>query len=56
MEMSERKNVLIKNHITRYVDTPFLGILTLEALVHVAVSKKDTLLRTKLELARVIWT
>jgi hypothetical protein len=38
MKGSKRKNILVKNHITRQIDTTFCGIKALEALMQIAIA------------------
>jgi hypothetical protein len=47
------KNLFVKDHISRNVDTTGWHIKALKTFVFVAIAKKDTLSRSKLKLARV---
>ena len=55
-EFGKGKNMLIKHDIPRYIDTISADMKTFVSFMKRAITKKDTLLGTKLELTLVIWT
>jgi hypothetical protein len=56
MKLREGKHLLIKDHITRNIDTTSRHIETLVSFMLCVVSKKHTLLGSKGEFVRVIRT
>jgi len=56
MHLSKGENMLIKNHISRDINSAYRGIKALKSLVHVIVAKKDTALRPKLEFTIIVWS
>ena len=54
MEASKRKNILIENDISGYIDTTSRYIKTFKTFVKIAVPKKSTLLRPVLKFVIVI--
>ena len=55
-EFGKGKNMLIKHNIPRDVDTISENMKTFVSFMKRAITKKNTLLGTKLELTLVIWT
>ena len=55
-EFGKGKNMLIKHNIPRNVDTISGHMKTFVSFMKRAITKKNTLLGTKLELTLVIWT
>jgi hypothetical protein len=56
MKLGEGKHLLIKDYITRNIDTASRHVETLVALMLRDVSKKHTLLGSKGKFVRSIWT
>ena len=55
-KVGKGKNMLIKHDVPRYIDTISGNMKTFLTFMKRAIAKKNTLLRTKLKLALVIWT
>jgi hypothetical protein len=56
VELAERIDCLIKDYITRDIDSTLCNIETLKPLMQGAIPQKDTLLGAELELMRVEWS
>ena len=54
--MRERKNIFIKNNITRDVDTISRNMETFVTFVRRTVTKEDTFFGPKLEFTLIVWT
>jgi hypothetical protein len=54
VERSKGEHRLIKNDITRDVDTTLGDVKTLEAFVKITITKKGTLFGPKLEFTRIV--
>ena len=55
-KVGKGKNMLIKHDVPRYIDTISGNMKTFVTFMKRAITKKNTLLGTKLELTLVIWT
>ena len=55
-KVGKGKNMLIKHDVPRYIDTISGNMKTFVTFMKRAIAKENTLLRTKLKLALVIWT
>ena len=55
-KVGKGKNMLIKHDVPRYIDTISGNMKTFVTFMKRAIAKKNTLLRTKLKLALIIWT
>jgi hypothetical protein len=56
VELAERIDCLIKDYITRDIDSTFCNIEILKPLIQGVVPQKNTLLGAELELMRVEWS